>query len=49
VPSQHFIDKCLIPDTPSTGFLAKLIEDSGVDSNRNELARLVAKRRATDA
>ena len=49
VPSQHFVNKCLIPDTPSTCFLAELIEDSGVDTNRNELARFVAKRRATDA
>jgi hypothetical protein len=49
VPSQDFINKCLIPDTPSACFLAELIEDSGVDTNRNELARFVAKRRATDA
>jgi hypothetical protein len=49
VPSQNVVDEGLVPHTAPACFLAELIEDSGVDTNRNELARLVAKRRAADA
>jgi hypothetical protein len=49
VPSQDFVDERLVPDTPPACFVAELIEHSGIDSNRNELARFIAKRRATDA
>ncbi len=49
VPSQDFIDKRLIPDTAPPCFLAELIEHSRVDSDRDQLAGLVAKGRTTDA
>jgi hypothetical protein len=49
VPSQDFVDKGLIPDAASTCFLPELIEHSRIDSNRDQLARFIAKRRATDA
>ena len=49
VPSQDFIDKRLISDAAPACFLAELIEDSGIDSNRNQLARFVAERRPADA
>jgi hypothetical protein len=49
VPSQDFINKGLIPDAASARFLAELIEHSGIDSDRDQLARFIAKRRATDA
>ena len=49
VPSQDFINKGLIPDAASTCFLAELIEHARIDSNRDQLARFVAERRATDA
>jgi hypothetical protein len=49
VSSQDFVDEGLIPDTPSTCFLTELIEYSRIDANRDQLARLVAEERATDA
>jgi hypothetical protein len=49
VPSQDFINKGLISDAASTCFLAELIEHSHVDSNGDQLARFIAKGRATDA
>ena len=49
VPSQDFIDKGLISDAAPTCFLAELIEHSGIDANRDQLARLVAERRPADA
>jgi len=48
VPRQNFIDKGLIADAPSACFLAELIEHSRVDPDRDQPARLVAKRRTTD-
>ena len=39
----------LVPHPAPACFLAELIEHSGVDTNRNELARFVAKRRAAHA
>ena len=49
VPSQDFVDKGLIPDAASTCFLAELIEHARIDANRDQLARFIAKGRATDA
>jgi hypothetical protein len=49
VPSQDFVDKCLIPDAAAPCFLTELIEHSRIKSNRDQLARFIAKRRATDA
>ena len=49
VPGQDVVDEGLISHTASACFLTELIEDAGVDTNRNQLARLVAKRRAADA
>jgi hypothetical protein len=48
VPSQDFINKGLISDAAPTCFLAELIEHSGINSNRNQLARFIAERRTTD-
>ena len=45
VPRQDFIDKGLIPDATATCFFTELIEHSGIDSNRDQLATLVAERR----
>ena len=49
VPCQDFVDEGLVPDAAPACFLAELIEDSRIDANRDQLARLVAKRRTTDA
>jgi hypothetical protein len=49
VPSQNIVDEGLIPHTTPTCFLAELIEHSRIDSNRDQLARFIPKRRATDA
>ena len=48
VPSQGFVDKGLIPDVASACFLAELIEYSRIDSDRDQLARFIAKGRTTD-
>jgi hypothetical protein len=45
LPSQDVVDERLLPDAAPAGFLAELIEHCGVNPNRNELARCVAKRR----
>jgi hypothetical protein len=49
VPSQDFINQGLIPDAAPACFLAKLVEHSRIDSNGDQLARFIAKGRATDA
>jgi hypothetical protein len=49
VPSQDFINKGLISDAAPACFLAELIEHCRINSNRDQLARFVAKGRATDA
>ena len=49
VSSENFINKDLIPDAAPACFLAELIEHSRIDSDRDQLARLIAKGRATDA
>jgi hypothetical protein len=49
VPSQNLVDEGLISDAAPTCFLAKLIEHSRIDANRDQLARFVAEERATDA
>jgi hypothetical protein len=46
---QHFVDERLIANASATRFFAKLIEYSRINANRNELSRLVAKRRTADA
>lgn len=47
--SQHVIDQRLVPDAAATGFLPELLEHSGIDADRDELARFVAERRPPDA
>lgn len=42
VPSQNFVNECLVPDTAAARFLAKLIEHSRIESNRDEPARFVS-------
>jgi hypothetical protein len=49
VPSQNIIDKGLVPHPAPARLLPELIQHSGIDSNRNQLARFVAKWRAADA
>ena len=49
VPSQDFVDERLISDAAATCFLAELIQHSWIDANRDQLARFIAKGRATDA
>jgi hypothetical protein len=49
VPSQDVIDEGLIAHPPRACFLAELIEHTGIDSDRDQPARLVAKWRTTDA
>jgi hypothetical protein len=49
VPSEDFVNKGLISDAAPACFLAELFEDAGVDSDRDQLARLVAERRPADA
>ena len=49
VASQDFIDKGLISDAAPACFLTELIEHSRIDANRDQLARLIAEGRATDA
>src|SRR5436309_3962478 len=48
VPGEDFVDKGLVSDAAPACFLAELFEDSGVDSDRDQLARLVAERRAAN-
>ena len=49
VPSEDFVNKGLIPDAAPACFLAELIEHTRVDSDCDQLARLVPKWRTTDA
>jgi hypothetical protein len=49
VPSEDFVNKGLISDAAPACFLAELFEDSGIDSDRDQLARLIAERRPADA
>jgi hypothetical protein len=49
VPSEDFVDKGLISDASPARFLAELLKDAGIDSDRDQLARLVAERRSADA
>jgi hypothetical protein len=49
VVREHAIDERLVPDTPALGFLTEAREDGGVQSNRNQLARVITERRAADA
>jgi hypothetical protein len=49
VPSQDFVDEGLVTDAPPACFLTELIEHPGIDSNRDQLARFIAKRRSADA
>ena len=46
VPSEDFVNQGLISDAAPACFLAELFEDSGIDSDRDQLARLVAERTA---
>jgi hypothetical protein len=46
---QHFVDQRLIPDFPTTGLFAKLLEHTSVDPNSNEPARFIAERRTANA
>jgi hypothetical protein len=47
VASEDFVNERLVPDA-AAGFLAELIEHSRIDSNRDQLARFIAKRRPAD-
>ena len=49
VPSEDFVDKGLVSDASPACFLAELFKDSGIDSDRDQLARLVAERRPAHA
>jgi len=49
VPSEDFVDKGLISDAAPACFLAELFEDSGIDSDRDQLTRLLAERRPANA
>jgi hypothetical protein len=49
VPSEDFVNKGLVSDAAPACFLAELFEDSGIDSDRDQLARLVAERRPANA
>ena len=49
VPSEDFVNKGLVADAAPARFLAELFEDSGIDSDRDQLARLVAERRPANA
>ena len=49
VPSEDFVNKGLISDAAPVRFLAELFEDSGIDSDRDQLPRLIADRRPADA
>ena len=40
MPSQNVVDEDLVPHPTLACFLAELIEHSGVDRNRNELAKV---------
>jgi hypothetical protein len=46
---QHFIDQRLVPDASTACFLSELIEDARIDTDRDQLPRLVADRGPTDA
>jgi hypothetical protein len=46
---EHFIDKRLVSQVAALRFLPKRIDDSRVETNRNELTRLFADRRPSDA
>jgi hypothetical protein len=48
VPSQNFVDEGLVPYATPACFLAELIEHPWIDSNCDQLARLVAQRRPAD-
>jgi hypothetical protein len=49
VPSEDFVNKGLISDAAPACFFAELFEDSGIDSDRDQLARLITERRPADA
>ena len=49
VPRKDFVHKGLISDAAPACFLAELFEDSGIDSDRDQLARLVAERGPANA
>jgi hypothetical protein len=49
VPRQHFVDEGLISDPAALRFLTKPREHGRVNTNGNQLARLVAQRRTSDA
>ncbi len=40
---QDLVDEGLVPDTAAARFLAELIEDTRIDTNRDELAGFIAK------
>lgn len=46
---EHFIDERLVPQIAALRFLAKLIDHSRIETNCNELTRLFADRRTSDA
>ena len=46
---EHFIDERQISQIAALRFLLKLVNDAWIETNRNQLARLVAERRTSDA
>ncbi len=49
VLSQHLVDEGLIADASATRFPAELVQYTGVESNRDQLARPVAEQRPSHA
>jgi hypothetical protein len=45
---QYLIDEGLVTDPASTGFLPELLEHARIDTNRNELTRLVTQWRSAN-
>src|SRR5262245_21145601 len=45
---QYLIDESLVADPSSSGFLPKLLEHIRIDTNRNELTRLVTQWRSAN-
>ena len=46
---QHFIDERLVPQIAALRFLPKLVDHSRIETNCNQLTRLFADRRTSDA
>ena len=47
VPSEHLVDQRLVAHAPTARFAAELIEHARIDTDRDQLARFIPKRRAS--